>query len=114
MSKAFSIAAVLLGVCAGFAPALRAQVERASIIGKIQYSASEAPGSSAPSLPATSRANAIPACGRRSSTSFGSAWNLSPLPLRLFHSPGHTLGLSAGSVLFEAVFSVRFHTTRRS
>src|SRR5437016_12400431 len=35
MSKAFSIAAILLGICAGFAPALDAQVERASIIGNI-------------------------------------------------------------------------------
>src|SRR5204862_3428636 len=31
----FVVAVFLLGACAGFAPALRAQVERASIIGKI-------------------------------------------------------------------------------
>lgn len=35
MSKAFSVVTVLLGVFAVSVPALRAQVERASIVGKI-------------------------------------------------------------------------------
>src|SRR6267154_4144571 len=35
MPKSLSVVAVLLGICAGLTPALRAQVERASIVGKI-------------------------------------------------------------------------------